>query len=89
MEEEHDPLVHSLRQLSDKLMVMAPTSIPDPSVFLPPFLEVIRLEHTNGFITGLALSSVNKFLSYGIISERVVAMVMQNVLQEAIIRMVM
>ena len=35
--------------------------------FLNPFLEVIRSEDTTGPITGLALSSINKFLSYGLI----------------------
>uniref|UniRef100_A0A671UKB9 Golgi-specific brefeldin A-resistance guanine nucleotide exchange factor 1 n=1 Tax=Sparus aurata TaxID=8175 RepID=A0A671UKB9_SPAAU len=32
-----------------------------------PFLEVVRSEDTTGPITGLALTSVNKFLSYGLI----------------------
>ncbi|KAL6084429.1 hypothetical protein STEG23_018029 [Scotinomys teguina] len=39
----------------------------EPNVFLRPFLEVIRSEDTTGPITGLALSSVNKFLSYALI----------------------
>ena len=34
-----------------------------------PFLEVIRSEDTTGPITGLALSTINKFLSYGLIGE--------------------
>ena len=38
-----------------------------PNEFLSPFLEVIRSEDTTGPITGLALSSINKFLSYGLI----------------------
>ena len=38
-----------------------------PNDFLSPFLEVIRSEDTTGPITGLALTSVNKFLSYGMI----------------------
>jgi len=36
----------------------------EPSIYLTPFLDVIRSEDTSGPITGLALSSVNKFLSY-------------------------
>lgn len=40
-----------------------------PIEFLGPFLEVIRSEDTTGPITGLALTSVNKFLSYGLIGE--------------------
>lgn len=39
----------------------------EPNVFLGPFLDVIRSEETTGPITSLALSSVNKFLSYGLI----------------------
>ena len=68
-EEEHDPLVHDLQRLSDQLMVLPLDGIPDPASFLSTFLDVIRQEHTSGHTTGIALSSVNKFLSYGIISE--------------------
>ena len=39
----------------------------DANVYLGPFLEVIRSEDTAGPITGVALSSVNKFLCYGLI----------------------
>nr|KAG5707576.1 hypothetical protein BaRGS_001124 [Batillaria attramentaria] len=39
----------------------------EANVFLSPFLEVIRSEDTTGPITGLALSSINKFLSYSLI----------------------
>lgn len=39
----------------------------DPNVFLAPFLEVIRTEETTGAVTSLALSAINKFLSYGLI----------------------
>lgn len=38
-------------------------------MFLRPFLEVVRSEDTTGPITGLALTSVNKFLSYGLIGK--------------------
>ena len=41
----------------------------DVNVFLGPFLDVIRSEDTTGPITGVALSSVNKFLSYGLIGK--------------------
>ena len=39
----------------------------DVDVFLGPFLAVVRSEATTGPITGVALSSINKFLSYGLI----------------------
>lgn len=42
----------------------------EPNVFLRPFLEVVRSEDTTGPITGLALTSVNKFLSYGLIGKK-------------------
>jgi golgi-specific brefeldin A-resistance guanine nucleotide exchange factor 1 len=40
-----------------------------PEVFLAPFLEAIRSEDTTGAITSIALSAVNKFLSYGLIGK--------------------
>ncbi|CAL8090226.1 unnamed protein product [Calicophoron daubneyi] len=36
-------------------------------MYLTPFLEIIRSEDTTGPITALALSAVDKFLSYGIL----------------------
>lgn len=41
-----------------------------PNEFLSPFLDVIRSEDTTGPITGLALTSINKFLSYGLIGKQ-------------------
>jgi golgi-specific brefeldin A-resistance guanine nucleotide exchange factor 1 len=35
----------------------------DIQVYVDPFIEVIRSERTSGPITGVALSSMNKFLS--------------------------
>ncbi|KAK1333516.1 hypothetical protein QTO34_005900 [Cnephaeus nilssonii] len=49
------------------LSFLAELSEIEPNVFLRPFLEVIRSEDTTGPITGLALTSVNKFLSYALI----------------------
>ena len=40
-----------------------------PNEVLGPFLEVIRSEETTGPITGMALGSINKFLSYGFIGK--------------------
>ena len=34
---------------------------------MAPFLEVIKSEDTSGHVTGLALTSVDKFISYGLI----------------------
>ena len=42
-------------------------SLNDPTVFLAPFLDVIRSEVVTGPITGLALAAVDKFLVYGLL----------------------
>lgn len=39
----------------------------NPLTYLSPFLDVIKAQNTNGPITEAALSSVAKFLSYGLI----------------------
>ena len=39
----------------------------DPKTFLTPFLDVIRSEAVTGSVTGMALDSVHKFLSYQIL----------------------
>ena len=43
----------------------------DAVALLDPFLEVIQSGDTNGPITGAALSSVEKFLMYKVISKLV------------------
>ena len=39
----------------------------DSSTFLAPFLEIIKSEEITGPVTGMALGSVDKFISYGLI----------------------
>jgi brefeldin A-resistance guanine nucleotide exchange factor 1 len=39
----------------------------EPGVFMAPFLEIIRSEETTGPVTSIALSAVNKIISYGLI----------------------
>ncbi|XP_059517206.1 Golgi-specific brefeldin A-resistance guanine nucleotide exchange factor 1 isoform X11 [Myotis daubentonii] len=67
LDEERDPLLHSFSHLKEVLNSITELSEIEPNVFLRPFLEVIRSEDTTGPITGLALTSVNKFLSYALI----------------------
>ncbi|XP_031761944.1 Golgi-specific brefeldin A-resistance guanine nucleotide exchange factor 1 isoform X3 [Xenopus tropicalis] len=67
VDEEQDPLLHSFSVLKEVLNNIKELSEIEPNVFLRPFLEVIRSEDTTGPITGLALTSVNKFLSYALI----------------------
>ncbi|XP_057309577.1 Golgi-specific brefeldin A-resistance guanine nucleotide exchange factor 1-like [Hydractinia symbiolongicarpus] len=62
-----DPLLNSFSQLKETLQDKTDVNDIDVNIFLGPFLEVIRSEDTTGPITGVALSSVNKFLSYGLI----------------------
>uniref|UniRef100_A0A673IVC8 Golgi-specific brefeldin A-resistance guanine nucleotide exchange factor 1 n=1 Tax=Sinocyclocheilus rhinocerous TaxID=307959 RepID=A0A673IVC8_9TELE len=67
LDEEQDPLLGSFSHLKETLNNIKDLSDVEPNVFLRPFLEVVRSEDTTGPITGLALTSVNKFLSYGLI----------------------
>nr|XP_023659672.1 Golgi-specific brefeldin A-resistance guanine nucleotide exchange factor 1 isoform X2 [Paramormyrops kingsleyae] len=67
LDEEQDPLLNSFSHLKDLLNNIKELPQVEPNVFLRPFLEVVRSEDTTGPITGLALTSVNKFLSYGLI----------------------
>ncbi|XP_078387054.1 Golgi-specific brefeldin A-resistance guanine nucleotide exchange factor 1 isoform X5 [Cetorhinus maximus] len=67
LDEEQDLLLNSFNHLKEVLNNISDLSEIEPNVFLRPFLEVIRSEDTTGPITGLALTSVNKFLSYGLI----------------------
>lgn len=54
-------------ELKTTLLHIEDLRLIEPNVFLGPFLDVIRSEETTGPITNLALSAVNKFLSYGLI----------------------
>ncbi|XP_052006879.1 Golgi-specific brefeldin A-resistance guanine nucleotide exchange factor 1 isoform X1 [Xyrauchen texanus] len=67
LDEEQDPLLNGFSNLKEELNKIKDLSEVVPNEFLRPFLEVVRSEDTTGPITGLALTSVNKFLSYGLI----------------------
>lgn len=51
-----------------KYFILIAVSELDPFELLYPFLEIIRSGETTGPITGAALSSVEKFIKYEIIS---------------------
>lgn len=68
-DEEPDSLMKQFVDLKLILNNIEDLRLIEPNVFLTPFLEVIRSEETTGQITSLALSAVNKFLSYGLIGE--------------------
>ncbi|CAH8617968.1 unnamed protein product [Schistosoma rodhaini] len=61
------PLLLSFNQLRSILNVAKSVNELEPLVYLTPFLEVIRSEDTTGPVTGLALTAVDKFLSYGLL----------------------
>lgn len=64
---DQDPLLSSCYSLRDVLVATATSSSLECDHFIGPFLEVIRSEDTSGPLTGMAISSINKFLSYGLI----------------------
>ncbi|KAG8289491.1 G-box binding factor [Homalodisca vitripennis] len=67
MDEENDILIKGFAALKDVLNSVGDLRALDPLHFLDPFLEVIKSEETTGPVTSLALSSISKFLSYGLI----------------------
>ena len=64
---DEDPQIQLFHELKSKLNRVNDLSQVSPIEFLLPFLEVIQCDELEGPITGLALSTVNKFLSYGLI----------------------
>lgn len=68
--EEHEALTRSFSNLKDALGRSTDISDIEPSVYFGPFLEAIRSDDTSGIVTGQALASVNKFLSYGLLDHR-------------------
>ncbi|XP_065369884.1 Golgi-specific brefeldin A-resistance guanine nucleotide exchange factor 1 [Calliphora vicina] len=67
VDEEKDGLMKLFMDLKQVLNRIEDLRLIDPNVFLAPFLEVIRTDETTGAVTSLALSTINKFLSYGLI----------------------
>ena len=66
-QKDQDPLLSSCYTLRDELVATTTLSSLECSQFIGPFLEVIKSEDTSGPLTGLAISSINKFLSYSLI----------------------
>lgn len=66
-DEEQDGLMKQMVELKATLNHIEDLRLVEPMVFLTPFLDVIKSEETTGPITSLALSTINKFLSYGLI----------------------
>lgn len=70
-DDEVDNLMKNFQELKETLNKIADLRDIEPNVFLTPFLNVIKSDETTGPVTSLALSSVNKFLSYGLITRLV------------------
>lgn len=66
-DDDLDSLTRLFQELKDTLNKVDDLKLVEPGKYLRPFLEVIRSEETTGPVTSLALSSVNKFLSYGLL----------------------
>lgn len=67
--EHSDNLSKSFNELKEAVLNIEDLKLISPELFLAPFLEAIRSEETTGQITAIALSAVNKFLSYGLIGK--------------------
>lgn len=66
-DDDQGTLIKGLFTLKEGLNETKDLSYLEPNVFLAPFLEIIRSEETTGPVTSLALSAVNKMISYGLI----------------------
>lgn len=66
-DEEKDSLFKMFLDLKQILNRVEDLRLIDQNIFLAPFLEVIRTDETTGAVTSLALSAINKFLSYGLL----------------------
>lgn len=73
-DDDLDVLLKNLQELKEMLNRVDDLRFLDPDTYLSPFLNVIS-EETTGPVTSLALSAVNKFLSYGIIGEFIISFV--------------
>ncbi|KAL7994551.1 putative Sec7 domain, mon2, dimerization and cyclophilin-binding domain, Sec7 domain superfamily [Plasmopara halstedii] len=62
------PMMRAFKQLHYELQSVIDLSDVDTVSYLLPFVMVIESERTSGFITGAAISAINKFLLYGLIT---------------------
>uniref|UniRef100_A0A158P6M8 SEC7 domain-containing protein n=1 Tax=Angiostrongylus cantonensis TaxID=6313 RepID=A0A158P6M8_ANGCA len=65
--DDTEPLLRNFSDLKEVLNEVANLGDMNPLTYLSPFLDVIKAQNTNGPITEAALSSVAKFLGYGLI----------------------
>lgn len=67
-----DSLSKSFNELKEAVLNIEDLKLISSELFLQPFLEAIRSEETTGHITAIALSAVDKFLAYGLISKKTI-----------------
>ncbi|CAK8991723.1 Golgi-specific brefeldin A-resistance guanine nucleotide exchange factor 1 (BFA-resistant GEF 1) [Durusdinium trenchii] len=67
--EYENPLIRALKSLHDFLQPFEDINDVDAVSYLQPFLDVVAFPNTNGAMTGRALSSINKFLLYGAVTQ--------------------
>uniref|UniRef100_A0A5K3FVB2 SEC7 domain-containing protein n=1 Tax=Mesocestoides corti TaxID=53468 RepID=A0A5K3FVB2_MESCO len=86
-------LINNLTNLRRQLNEVSSLESLNPLIYLNPFLDVIRSETTTGPITSLALTSVEKFLAYGLLeirpgtttgSQNVIGVAMETVAESVI-----
>ena len=68
IDEEPDEFLKSLYFLRSALIPLSNIYDLDCSLLLAPFIGIIRDENISGYITGLALLSLNKFIIYEVIN---------------------
>ncbi|KAI1710082.1 sec7 domain-containing protein [Ditylenchus destructor] len=66
--DDHDPLLRNFADLRDVLNSITDLAEMNYITFLSPFLEVIKSEATDAPVTSRALSAVDKFINYGLLS---------------------
>ncbi|CCI41144.1 unnamed protein product [Albugo candida] len=62
------PLMRAFKQLHFALQTVTELNDVDTVTYLLPFIMVIESDKTSGFITGAAISSLNKFLLYRLLT---------------------
>ncbi|XP_037941618.1 Golgi-specific brefeldin A-resistance guanine nucleotide exchange factor 1-like [Teleopsis dalmanni] len=67
LDDEKDGIMKLFMELREVLNRVEDLRLIEPNIYLSPFLEVIRTDETTGAVTSLALASINKFLSYGLL----------------------
>lgn len=68
-EGEQDLLVRGLHKIQVTLNSTSDLRTLDVMVFLRPFCEIIQADFTTGPVTGMAIASLDRFLSYGLIGK--------------------